>query len=247
MQNFLEEQPQHGLTATRDAYTPTQINELVAFLMQNGIMPTVQLNQQPNGNMTYSPQLSSLDAHCRDSFAEQKAKVQQLAEISARHESKLDALLKDTAVLKVQVSEHLAKRTDLLGLSNDMQSMEASLRSDMQSMELRVIQKINDEVSGVENRLGGRIDKLEAKVDDHFKWMIGGFLTSAVVICGAMFALTDWKITKVENDLRAGIESNKAAIVEVRQEMKANHEEVSKQLTEIRLMLQEKQSSASIK
>lgn len=228
MQNFLEEQVPNSTTPYR-IYP-----EMVDFLLQRGIIPTVQLNQQQVGNMQHSPQLSALDAHCRDSFAEQKAKVQQLSETVARHETKLDSLLQDTAVLKTQASEHLAKKTDLLGLKNDMQSMETSIRSDMQSMELRVNQKISDEIS-----------RLEGKVDDHFKWMIGGFLASAVVICGAMFALTDWQITKVEKDLRAGIESNKAAIIEVRQEMKANHEEVSKQLSEIRSMLQEKHSSAN--
>lgn len=216
MPNINEEQLQR-FTISPQSHEHFDINKLVAFLLEQGIMPTVQLNQQQGNNMQHS-QLLSLDAHCRDSFAEQKAKIQHLSEIATRHEGKLDTLLQDTAVLKTQASEHLAKKTDL------------------QTLELNINRTINEDIS-----------KLDSKVDDHLKWLIGGFLASAVVICSAIVGLMNWSIDKTEKDLRESIDNNKTAIVELRQEMQANHQEVSKQLTEIRSMLQEKQSSASIR
>lgn len=195
--------------------------DAIAFLLQNRIMPTVQLNQQDGYNMTqHSVQLSSLDAYCRDSFAEQKAKVQQLSETAARHEAKLETLLQDTAVLKSQASEHLAKKTDLLELRNEF-------TNGLNSLESRINSKFD--ALDVDNKLNNLKISL---------WK--SFIAASVIICGAMYTL----LIKTENDLRANIESNKVEIAEVRKEMKANHEDVSKQLAEIRSLLQEKQSTA---
>lgn len=191
-------------------------NEVVQVLLQSGIMPTVQLNSahQQDNTMQHFQQISSLDAHCRDSFAEQKAKVQQLSETVTRHEAKLDSLLQDTAVLKASADQHLAQKSDVLKLEIDLSK-----------------------------KFDTKFSELNSKVDSHFKWLIGGFLSTAVVICGAMYAF----LLKTESDLRTSIEINKTEIVEVSKEMRNNHEDVSKQLAEIRQMLQEKQSTTSIK
>ncbi|QHB17885.1 hypothetical protein [Mannheimia pernigra] len=199
--------------------------DAIAFLLQHRIMPTVQLNQQDGYNMTqHSVQLSSLDAYCRDSFAEQKAKVQQLSETATRHEAKLETLLQDTAVLKSQASEHLAKKTDLLELRNELRN---ELTTGLNSLESRINSKFD--ALDVDNKLNNLKISL---------WK--SFIAASVIICGAMYTL----LIKTENDLRANIESNKVEIAEVRKEMKANHEDVSKQLAEIRSLLQEKQSTA---
>lgn len=191
----------------------SQAQDAIAFLLQHRIMPTVQLNQQQGNDMQYLSQVSSLDSHCRDSFAEQKAKLQQLSEIVTRHEAKLETLLQDTAVLKSQASEHLAKKTDLLELRNEF-------TSGLNSLESRINSKFD--ALDVDNKLS----KLKLSL-----W--GSFAIVSVVICGAMYTL----LTKTEGDLKADIESNKI-------EMRANHEDVSKQLAEIRSLLQEKQSTA---
>ncbi|MFA9487478.1 MULTISPECIES: hypothetical protein [unclassified Mannheimia] len=198
--------------------------EFIDFLVKSRIMPTVQLNQQPGNDMQYSSQLSSLDSHCRDSFAEQKVKVQQLSETATRHEAKLETLLQDTAVLKSQASEHLAKKTDLLELRNELRN---ELTTGLNSLESRINSKFD--ALDVDNKLNNLKISL---------WK--SFIAASVIICGAMYTL----LIKTENDLRANIESNKVEIAEVRKEMKANHEDVSKQLAEIRSLLQEKQSTA---
>lgn len=213
-------------------------NELVQTLLQSGIMPTVQLNpaQQQDDTMQHFQQISSLDAHCRDSFAEQKAKVQQLSETVARHETKLDTLLQDTAVLKSCTDQHLAQKTDLL-------EFEIRLRDELADQTKTLNDKFSKDVTSQSDVLNEKLSKLSDKVDNHFKWFIGGFAATAATLCIAMYTL----LVKTENDLIADIEVNKTKIAEVHKEMRSNHEDISKQLTEIRQMLQEKQSTASIK
>lgn len=220
MQNNIQE-PMVNLSNLSTQNSNNLSQDAIAFLLQNRIMPTVQLNQQDGYNMNqHLAQLSSLDTYCRDSFAEQKAKVQQLSETATRHETKLDTLLQDTAVLKSQASEHLAKKTDLLELRNEF-------TTGLNSLETRVNSKID--ALDVDNKLNNLKISL---------WK--SFIAASVVICGAMYTL----LTKTESDLRASIDSNKTEIAEVRKEMNANHEDVSKQLAEIRSLLQEKQSTA---
>ena len=165
--------------------------------------------------MANSQQILNLDSHCRDSFAEQKAKLKQLAETTDKHEIKLDSLLKDTAALKALSNEHLAKREDLHVLEKNLTDV------------------LNSKTSG-----------LDSKIDSNFKWIMTTFIGVITVICGALYGLTSLTISKTEETLKAGLDSNKSEIVEVRQEMKENYESLSKQLAEMRSLLQERQSTA---